>query len=61
VSLDHDLGDDSRGTGYDVLTWIEKEVHLYDYEPPELFIHSANTVAKAKMNAAICSILNYSP
>lgn len=24
ISLDHDLGDDNRGTGYDVILWIEK-------------------------------------
>ena len=24
VSLDHDLGDDARGTGYDVVLWREK-------------------------------------
>jgi len=24
ISLDHDLGDDARGTGYDVLLWIEQ-------------------------------------
>ena len=23
LSLDHDLGDDDRGTGYDVVLWIE--------------------------------------
>jgi hypothetical protein len=23
LSLDHDLGDDYRGTGYDVITWID--------------------------------------
>ena len=22
ISLDHDLGDDERGTGYDVVLWI---------------------------------------
>ena len=26
ISLDHDLGDDSRGTGYDVILWIEEAV-----------------------------------
>ena len=26
ISLDHDLGDDRKGTGYDVLTWIEEQV-----------------------------------
>lgn len=24
ISLDHDLGDDERGTGYDVIAWIEE-------------------------------------
>uniref|UniRef100_UPI002D1FAF87 cyclic-phosphate processing receiver domain-containing protein n=2 Tax=Vibrionaceae TaxID=641 RepID=UPI002D1FAF87 len=28
LSLDHDLGDDTRGTGYDVILWIEKEIHV---------------------------------
>ncbi|MFM5128625.1 cyclic-phosphate processing receiver domain-containing protein [Aeromonas veronii] len=23
ISLDHDLGDDDRGTGYDVILWIK--------------------------------------
>lgn len=26
LSLDHDLGDDDRGTGYDVILWIEAAV-----------------------------------
>ena len=26
ISLDHDLGDDDNGTGYDVVTWIEEAV-----------------------------------
>ena len=25
-ALDHDLGDDQRGTGYDVILWIENAV-----------------------------------
>lgn len=24
ISLDHDLGDDKHGTGYDVIKWIEE-------------------------------------
>ena len=24
LSLDHDLGDDNRGTGYDVVLWVEE-------------------------------------
>jgi uncharacterized protein (DUF2147 family) len=42
VSLDHDLGDDKRGTGYDVLTWVEEQVHTRNYYPPLLSVHSAN-------------------
>ena len=26
ISLDHDLGDDDSGTGYDVIKWIEQAV-----------------------------------
>ncbi|MBF4323163.1 cyclic-phosphate processing receiver domain-containing protein, partial [Vibrio anguillarum] len=26
ISLDHDLGDDDHGTGYDVVLWIEEAV-----------------------------------
>src|SRR5258705_8834026 len=29
ISLDHDLGDDSRRTGYDVVLWIEEAVALH--------------------------------
>lgn len=28
LSLDHDLGDDPRGTGYDVILWVEEAVAL---------------------------------
>ena len=34
LSLDHDLGDDQRGTGYDVILWIEREVALNGFSPP---------------------------
>jgi hypothetical protein len=56
VSLDHDLGDDERGTGYDVLLWIEEKVATSDFEPPALRVHSANSSARLKMEAAIRSI-----
>lgn len=56
ISLDHDLGDDQRGTGYDVLLWIEEAVHLRDFEPPRMQVHSANTSARLRMQAAIASI-----
>lgn len=59
VSLDHDLGDDERGTGYDVILWIEEQVHLHNFNPPILKIHSANSSARQKMQNGINSILKY--
>lgn len=56
ISLDHDLGDDERGTGYDVLLWIEEAVALRGFDPPEMRVHSANSSARLKMEAAIASI-----
>lgn len=56
VSLDHDLGDDSVGTGYDVILWIEEQVALRKIEPPEIIVHSANTSARLKMVAGIKKI-----
>lgn len=57
LSLDHDLGDDQRGTGYDVLLWIEQEVALRQFIPPaNIAVHSANPAARMRMLAAIDSI-----
>lgn len=59
VSLDHDLGDDERGTGYDVLLWIEEQVALSDYVSPRLHIHSDNASAVQRMRLAIMSIKRF--
>ena len=56
ISLDHDLGDDQRGTGYDVLLWIEEAVHLRNFSPPRMQVHSANTSARLRMLNAISAI-----
>lgn len=56
LSLDHDLGDDQRGTGYDVLVWIEKEVALQQFVSPAITIHTANPAARLRMLAAVDSI-----
>lgn len=56
ISLDHDLGDDVRGTGYDVVLWIEEAVALRGFKPPRMRVHSANSSARAKMEAGIRSI-----
>lgn len=56
ISLDHDLGDDERGTGYDVLLWLECRVVFEGFQPPELLLHTSNPVARDRMRAAIASI-----
>jgi hypothetical protein len=57
VSLDHDLGDDARGTGMDVCKWIEQIVYENGFDggfiPPAVVIHSANPVGRRNMELAI--------
>lgn len=58
VSLDHDLGEDSNvGSGYDVLVWIEQRTALDEtYRPPVIHIHTSNTGALRRMEAAVKGI-----
>lgn len=56
LSLDHDLGDDEIGTGYDVVLWIEEAVALRQFKPPKIYVHSANSSARERMLAGIRSI-----
>jgi hypothetical protein len=56
ISLDHDLGDDLRGTGYDVVLWIERAVATRGFDPPVMRVHSANSSARLKMEAGIEAI-----
>lgn len=56
ISLDHDLGDDQRGTGYDVLLWIEEAVATDNFKAPRIIVHSANPAARARMEAAMAAI-----
>jgi len=56
LSLDHDLGNDQRGTGCDVVVWVEEAVALRGFVPPRMIVHSANTSALSKMEAGIRSI-----
>ena len=56
LSLDHDLGDDVRGTGYDVVLWIEEAVMTNNFKPPIISVHSANSSAKHKMEMGITAI-----
>ncbi len=56
ISLDHDLGDDARGTGYDVILWIEEAVALRGFRPPIITVHSANPTARQRMEAGAAKI-----
>ena len=56
LSLDHDLGDDERGTGYDVILWMEEAVALRGFKPPKIVVHSANPAARERMEAGIRAI-----
>lgn len=57
LSLDHDLGDDTRGTGYDVVCWLEKHVFENpDFVVPEVRVHSANPIGRNRMEAAMAAI-----
>ena len=57
ISLDHDLGDDARGTGYDVLLWIEQTLYEDNkFRPPGIEIHTQNISARQKMRSAVAQI-----
>jgi hypothetical protein len=57
LSLDHDLGDDERGTGYDVILWLEEAVATRAFTPPRaITVHSANASAREKMQAGVRAI-----
>jgi hypothetical protein len=64
ISLDHDLGDDDvHGTGYDVVNWIENEIHTNpDFAArfkAEIRIHSANAVGRQNIQRGIDSIQRF--
>ena len=56
LSLDHDLGDDARGTGYTVILWIEQAVAVRGFRPPRIIVHTDNAPARQKMLLGIQSI-----
>jgi hypothetical protein len=56
ISLDHDLGPPSAGTGYDVLLYLERRAFNDLSIPETVLLHTANPVGRAKMRAALTSI-----
>lgn len=59
VSLDHDLGEDSNGTGYDVAKFIEEGAFLGTVPPMEVRVHSANPVGASRMRMCIENAKRY--
>lgn len=53
ISLDHDLGDDVDGNGYDVLCWIEEQVARNYYSAPMVHVHTDNPSAREKMVSGV--------
>lgn len=53
VSLDHDLGLEEAGTGYDVAKFIEEAAFHKALEPFDCYIHTANPVARVRMLQAL--------
>jgi hypothetical protein len=53
ISLDHDLGDESTKTGYDVAKYIEEAAYKKLLGPVDVLIHSANPVGRRNMERAI--------
>lgn len=61
LSLDHDLGLDTperERTGYDVLSWLEREIGegRWTFAIPRIEIHSANAPGRLRMQRAIEAI-----
>lgn len=54
-SLDHDLGSDFNGTGYDVAKWIEEQAHAGTLKPIRCKVHSQNPVGAKNMKMALQS------
>jgi hypothetical protein len=55
ISLDHDLGFEWNGTGYDVAVFIEEGAHRGTLKPIRVKLHTANPVGRRRMAQAIQS------
>lgn len=59
ISLDHDLGEPSAGTGYDVAKWIEKAAYFRFINPLKIHLHTDNPVGRQNMTLAITSACRF--
>lgn len=55
ISLDHDLGPEEAGTGYDVAKWIEENAFFKTLAKVQWKIHSDNPVGIQNMKKALQS------
>jgi hypothetical protein len=55
ISLDHDLGPEEAGNGYQVAKWIEQAAFEGTISRLKWHIHSANSVGEANMTSALKS------
>lgn len=53
ISLDYDLGDPSRGTGLDILIWLEGVIKTDQIPVPEIYIHTTHPTGNGKMTAYV--------
>lgn len=59
ISLDHDLGPESSGTGMDVARWIEEEAYHGSLPKLNWAIHSKNPVGRKNMMRALVKADEY--
>ena len=55
ISLDHDLGESSEKTGYDIACQIEALSHSGQIPPMAWSVHSANPIGKKRIISALTS------
>lgn len=57
LSLDHDLGPNTAGTGYTVCLWLEEMIGNDPTFPlPEIILHTANPVGRQNMQRVLDAI-----
>lgn len=59
ASLDHDLGGEENGTGYEVAKFIEEAAFQGALAPMRISVHSANPIGRNNMNMCINNAMRY--
>lgn len=53
ISLDHDLGPEHAGNGYEIASWIEFRAYSKTLRRISWAVHSANPIGRARMIVAL--------